>query len=227
LRFKTPVGAERMLERWLASRMRKYRYVIVPDYEDENLTGVLSHGMRYIPKEKVKYIGILSRLKKRDVPEDIDYFITLSGPEPQRSVLERHIIAQIEHLEGRIIIAGAKPNGEAKALGGNAEYYSFLDGARQEDVMNRAKFIITRSGYSTVMELTELEKEHMLLLPTPGQTEQEYLADYYEEQGYFHHVSQYRLRLLRDITAARRFRSFRAPWKTTESVRRFMDIIYS
>lgn len=227
LRFKTPVGAERVLERWLASRMRKYRYVFVPDYEETNLTGLLSHGLRYIPREKVKYLGILSRLRKQDRPQDIDYFVSLSGPEPQRTVLERHILAQAPELPGRVVIAGGKPNGASQNGSKNVEYHSFLDAGRQEDVMNRAKFIITRSGYTTIMELTELGKTRVLLLPTPGQTEQEYLADYYEQQKYFHHVSQYRLRLADDIATARTFRGFDPPWKTKDSVDQFMKILYS
>lgn len=227
LRFKTPVGAERVLERWLASRMRKYRYVFVPDYEANSLTGLLSHDLRYIPPEKVKYIGILSRLRRQEVAQDIDYFISLSGPEPQRTVLERQILAQAAQLPGPVVIAGGKPNGAPKDRSENVEYHSFLDAGRQEAVMNRAKFIITRSGYTTIMELAELGKTRVLLLPTPGQTEQEYLADYYEQQKYFHHVSQYRLRLADDIAKARKFRGFDPPWKTKDSVDRFMNILYS
>jgi hypothetical protein len=227
LRFKTPVGAERVFEKWLATRMRRYRFVFVPDYEDKGLSGVLSHDLRYIPKEKVKYIGILSRLRRRRMPENIDYFISLSGPEPQRTVLERRILGQAPKLTGKVVIAGGRPNGEPKIPGANVEYHSFLDAGRQEEVMNRAKFIITRSGYTTIMELAELGKKNVLLLPTPGQTEQEYLADYYEEQKYFHHVSQYRLRLAEDIKAARRFRGFDPPWQTKESVARFMEILHS
>jgi len=227
LRFKTPVGAERVLERWLASRMRKYRYVFVPDYEANSLTGLLSHDLRYIPPEKVKYIGILSRLRRQEVAQDIEYFISLSGPEPQRTVLERQILAQAAQLPGPVVIAGGKPNGAPKDRSKNVEYHSFLDAGRQEAVMNRAKFIITRSGYTTIMELAELGKTRVLLLPTPGQTEQEYLADYYEQQKYFHHVSQYRLRLADDIAKARKFRGFDPPWKTKDSVDRFMNILYS
>ena len=227
LRFKTPVGAERVFERWLASRMRKYRYVFVPDYEDRSLTGTLSHELRYIPQEKVKYIGILSRLRKREVPADIDYFVSLSGPEPQRTVLEKHIIAQVGQLQGRVVIAAGQPGARAQRRDADVEYYGYLDADRQEDIMNRAKFVITRSGYTTVMELAELDKAQVLLVPTPGQTEQEYLADHYEHQKCFHHVSQHRLRLAKDIDVARRFRGFAAPWKTADSVSRFTQMLYS
>ncbi len=93
--------------------------------------------------------------------------------------------------------------------------------------MNRAKFVITRAGYTTMMELAELGKTNVLLLPTPGQTEQEYLADYCEQQKYFHHVTQYKLNLPRDVENTREFTGFPLPWKTEESVARFMDIVCS
>jgi uncharacterized protein (TIGR00661 family) len=227
LRFKTPFGVERLLERWLASRMRMYRAVLVPDYEEPNLTGILSHGPRYVPREKVKYIGILSHLHKRDVAEDVDYFISLSGPEPQRRVLEKHVLAQALQLEGRVVVAGGKPDTPVERRNGNIEYHGYLDSSRQEDMMNRAKFIISRSGYTTVMELVELDKTKILMLPTPGQTEQEYLADYYEQLHYFHHVSQYKLNLCRDIEASLHESRFTAPWKTRESVARFQEAVYS
>ena len=93
--------------------------------------------------------------------------------------------------------------------------------------MNRAKFIIARPGYTTVMELAELNKRKVLFLPTPGQTEQEYLAGHYEKQGYFHAVSQYGLQLRKAIEDARRFKGYSPLWKTEQSVRNFMDIINS
>jgi len=227
LRFKTPLGAEHLLERWLASRMRMYRYVLVPDYEDRNLTGVLSHGLRYVPRERVKYLGILSRLQKLDLPQDIDYFISLSGPEPPRRVLEKQILAQVQPLKGKVVIAGGRPENPTQTRTGNVEYYGFLDAGRQENMMNRARFIITRSGYTTMMELVELDKTKVLLLPTPGQTEQEYLADHCERHNYFHHVSQYKLSLPGDLKDADTCGGFTAPWKTRESVARFREIVYS
>jgi len=227
LRFKAPPGAERFFERWLAWRMKKYRYIIVPDYEDRNLSGALSHDLRYLPPEKIKYIGILSHLRRRELPQDIDYFISLSGPEPQRSTLEERILSQVGQLSGKVIIAGGKSSPSGDNGHADVEYCAFQEASRQEEVMNRAKFIITRSGYTTMMELAELGKTNVLLLPTPGQTEQEYLADYCEQQQYFHHVSQYKLTLPKDTERARGFAGFAPPWKTAESVARFMDIVCS
>jgi UDP-N-acetylglucosamine transferase subunit ALG13 len=227
LKFKTPLGAERILEKWLASRMKRYKCVIVPDFEEQNLTGKLSHNLRYISKEKIKYIGILSHVKKMDVPEDVEYFISLSGPEPQRTILQKKITSQSKELEGRIVIAGGNPDSTATSSSDNVAFYGFLGAEQQENIMNRARFIIARPGYTTVMELAELNKNRVLFLPTPGQSEQEYLADYYERQKYFHHVSQYRLKLKRAIEEAKEFTGFSPPWKTEQSVREFVKVVAS
>lgn len=225
LRFKTPFGVERIFEKLLASRMRKYRYVIVPDFEEHDLSGRLSHDLRYIDKDRIRYIGILSQLKKQDIPEDIEYFISVSGPEPQRTVLQGKMIEMLHQLEGKIVVAGGIPESAASRSYDQYQFYSFLNAEQQENMMNRAKFIITRPGYTTVMELAELGKRRALFLPTPGQTEQEYLSSYYEKQGYFHSVSQYRLRLKQAIEDSEKFEGFSPAWRTEQSVREFMKVM--
>ncbi len=227
VRFKTPFGAERIFEKLLAARMEKYRYVLVPDFEKQSLSGRLSHDLRYVHKDKIKYIGILSHLKKLNVTEDIDYFISISGPEPQRTVLQKKMMELSGQLEGKVVIAGGIPESTATSSRGNVRFYSFLNAERQENMMNRAKFIIGRPGYTTVMELAELGKKRALFLPTPGQTEQEYLADYYEKQGYFHSVSQYRLELKEAIEDSKKFGGFSPLWKTEQSAREFMKVMDS
>jgi len=238
LRFNIPFGAERIFERWLAGRMQKYKYVIVPDFEQKNLSGKLSHNLRYISREKIKYIGILSHLAKINLAQDIDYFISISGPEPQRTVFQKKIILQLNQLEGKIVIAGGNPDSTKAAFSVQRRayrklnavrytLYAYLRAEQQQNIMNRAKFIIARPGYTTVMELAELNKNRVLFLPTPGQTEQEYLADYYERKKYFHHVSQYRLKLKKAIEESRDFRGFDPPWKTEQSVKEFMKVINS
>jgi len=86
-------------------------------------------------------------------------------------------------------------------VSGNTTVYGYLDRQGQQEIMNRAKLVVCRSGYTTVMELAELGKK-ALFIPTPGQTEQEYLGRYYAELGWFHSVSQYELDLRRDIAKA-------------------------
>jgi UDP-N-acetylglucosamine:LPS N-acetylglucosamine transferase len=140
-------------------------------------------------------------------------------------VLEKRVLAQVGQLKGKVVIAGGKPGGKNEDLGENAQHFAFLNAQQQQDAMNRAKCVVTRSGYTTMMELVELEKTQVLLLPTPGQTEQEYLGDYCQRHKYYRHISQFRLQLARDARIQKSFTGFTAPWKTAESVARAMEAI--
>ncbi len=141
--------------------------------------------------------------------------------------LYKRILTEVDQLEGKIVIAGGNPDSVETSSRENLIIYSFLESQQQGDVMNRSRFIISRPGYTTVMELAELNKKSVLFMPTPGQSEQEYLADYYEEQKYFHHVSQYRLKLKDAIEQTKEFTGFIPPWRTEQSVHNFMEAINS
>ncbi len=225
LRIKAPYGVENPLEWWLAKMMRKYGKIIVPDFDENSLAGDLDHNLRYIQEEKIEYIGILSHLKKLELRKDINYFISISGPEPQRTVFEKKIMEQINSLNyGKVVIAGGNPSAKIEKHFKNITFYSFLDAKKQEETMNRARFIISRPGYTTMMELAELNK-NALLIPTPGQTEQEYLARYYEEKGYFRYVNQNEMNLKEDIGKSKNLNGFSPLWDTRESVKKFMQVI--
>lgn len=223
LRFKSFLPAEFVLESWLAGRMKKYKYILVPDFEEPNLTGKLSHSLVFTEENRIKYLGILSHVKKKKVRRDIDYFISMSGPEPQRTILEKKLLSQLGNLRGKIFFAGGTPERNKKEISKNVTFHGFLNSKQQEDILNRSKFVITRSGYTTVMELCELGIRNALLIPTPGQTEQEYLADFYEENKFFHHQHQAKLNLLYDIAASKNFQGFAPPWKTEQSILRFLE----
>ncbi len=228
LRFKSYKVPELINELWLAERMKRYKYVIVPDFKKRNISGNLSHNLRFFPSARIRYIGILSHIKRKSLKKDIDYFISLSGPEPQRTVLEEKILAQLDQLKGKVVIAAGNPEGANKQrrMPINVTFYDHAQTKMQEELLNRAKFVITRSGYTTIMELCELGVKNALLIPTPGQTEQEYLADYYEERGYFHHVSQLRLKLGRDVAESKDFKGFRPSWLTEQTVDNFMGVVF-
>jgi UDP-N-acetylglucosamine:LPS N-acetylglucosamine transferase len=122
----------------------------------------------------------------------------------QRAELERIIRGQVGDLDlPRIVITLGKPEvKDVRQRSDRITVYGYLDRAGQQEMMNRAKLILCRSGYTTIMELAELGRK-ALLIPTPGQTEQEYLGRYYAARGYFHSVSQYALDLARDLEKAR------------------------
>ncbi len=198
---------------------------LVPDFENNSLAGDLSHGMRFFDPTRVEYLGILSGLRRMDVPKDVDYFITVSGPEPQRTVMERLVLQQATELSGRVVIALGKPeSSEALERRGNIEVHHFLNRRRQQELMNRAKMVICRSGYTTLMELAELGKLAMLV-PTPGQTEQEYLARYHHFGGRFYSVTQQNMNLKADVDLATRYPGYNPTHNTEESVARFIEAI--
>ena len=209
LRFMTPerlTGFEFITEFFNYVYLSPFDRIIVPDSADPtmNLSGRLSHEMRWLRTDtKVYYAGILSSVSRASVPQDVDLFISISGPEPQRTQLEQIILAHVGEVRaGRIVITLGKPEvKDERQLDGRTTVYGYLDRAGQQEMMNRARMIVCRSGYTTVMELAELGKK-ALFIPTPGQTEQEYLGRYYAQRGFFHSVSQYELDLARDLAKA-------------------------
>ncbi len=198
---------------------------IVPDFKEDSLAGELSHGMRFFDSSRIEYIGIVSGLRRRDLPRDIDYFVTVSGPEPQRTALEKLALQQVNELPGRVVVALGKPEiVQGPLVRGNVEIYPYLDRRRQEEFMNRAEMVISRSGYTTMMELAELGKK-AVLIPTPGQTEQEYLAHYNHQVGRFYSVEQEIMNLKSDVSLARRYPGYQPAHNTDESVARFIQVI--
>ncbi len=162
----------------------------IPDIEtpDQCFAGELSHGR--IPSNAL-YIGILSRFEGLKDPMkkiSVDVLIVLSGPEPQRTILEDIILHQAAGLNYRFILirgtAGLNNDDKSRDIPGNVCIMDHAGTGYLNTVLRSAKYIICRSGYSTIMDLLAL-KRTALLIPTPGQTEQEYLAGFMSSKGRF------------------------------------------
>ena len=228
LRFIPPVRIEvfeRVTEGFNYLFRKNFCKFLVPDWEKNGLSGDLSHNLRYFKKGMVEYLGPVCDLKKRDLPEDIDYFISISGPEPQRTILERKIMDQIFTLKGKIVVTLGKPEEKREKTYSNIKVFSYLDREKQEEMMNRSRLVITRPGYTTIMELAALGKK-ALLIPTPGQTEQVYLANYHKEKGNFYSVSQEKLNLATDVEEAKRYPGIRVQFTPGKAEQKFMEIVF-
>jgi hypothetical protein len=201
-----------------------FKGLIVPDINPDdgyNLSGKLCKSKIEATSRRVYHAGILTSTKKLEVDEDLDYLAMVSGPEPQRTALEEIIMKQIVKLPGeKVVILGSPLQERHEKLDANTTVHSYVSNEEKVLLMNRARFIITRSGYTTMMEMAELEKKHGLFTPTPGQTEQEYLSRYYAREGWFLSRSQYRLRLAEDVDEAMKYRGFPEMAKTEENVKR-------
>jgi uncharacterized protein (TIGR00661 family) len=204
---------------------RRYQGVIVPDLL-EGGQGMLS-GRLSRSKESgdLHYPGVLSSVKRRDdLEEDIDVLVSISGPEPQRTELERIALAQIGQVPGRKVVAlGIPETSHVESVDTDLVVYDHLDRTQMEGFMNRSKLIVARSGYSTVMEIAELGKK-ALFIPTPGQTEQVYLARRFETRGWFHSAEQGRLDLKKNIETASRYSGFPESFSTDQTLDSLMPI---
>jgi UDP-N-acetylglucosamine transferase subunit ALG13 len=205
---------------------RRYCGVIVPDYKENNLSGDLSHNLKKIDEEKIHYVGVLSDFKKRNTKKDIDYLISISGPEPQRTILEKKLLSQIDQLDGSIVVTLGKTEEKNSLSKKNITTYSFLTKEKREDVLNRAKLVISRSGYSTISDLATIGAK-ALMTPTPGQIEQEYLAEYHNKKGTFYSVNQNKIYLVRDTDIAKRTTEITRKCDVKKTVENIMNVITS
>ncbi len=177
LTIQLPVGFK-----WLRSvvnyfhhrSIRKFTQCWIPDQPEEfNLTGKLSNKFPF----SAKYIGILSRFRKTNAELKYDLAVILSGPEPQRTILEEIIRKQIYNQNLKIILVrGVIENEVIWKLQSDVSSVNYLQSNELAEILNQSKLIIARSGYSTIMDLARLGKK-AVLIPTPGQTEQEYLGE--------------------------------------------------
>ncbi|MBI2284360.1 MAG: glycosyltransferase [Bacteroidetes bacterium] len=204
--IKAPFG-------WLQKILQyiNYRYINrfsacwVPDTEGEhNLAGILSHPEQ-LPAIPVRYMGVLSRFREKKLGKKYDYCILLSGPEPQRSLLEEKIIQGLPKLNSTCLLVRGKP-GEAETIfiDEKVTVKNHLRGSELEEAINQSDYIVCRSGYTSVMELLSLHKK-AILIPTPGQTEQEYLAERLQEKGYCLSFSQDRFDCSKHLPMAETF----------------------
>ena len=204
----------------------KFDRIIVPDNPPGplSLAGKLSRPDSDSARSRTFFAGILSSTPKVDVPADLDYLVLISGPEPQRTRLEEILLPMVRELDGRTFVLLGSPRRKCGvAVSGDCTIRTYVTNDEKAGLMNRAKFVICRSGYTTMMELAELEKKAGLFIPTPGQTEQEYLSGYYEQNGWFYSQSQYHLDLPEDICTAGKYSGFPAMPATDTNVRRLYN----
>ncbi len=215
---------ERSMERFNMFFFKRFGTVLVPDYKDDNLSGDLSHNLRRIKEGRLHYVGVLSDFRKRRFKKDIDYLISISGPEPQRSYLEDRLMAQAESLQGTIVVTLGKAETRSVTKHKNLTKYSFVNKDLREELLNRARLVISRSGYSTIMDLAVVGTK-ALLIPTPGQIEQEYLSTYHNSLGTFHSVNQDAISLTADVRLAQQKTGITRPCDVNKTVEAILRLI--
>lgn len=165
---------------WLSTAIhqkiiRKFDACWVPDYSDTpNLSGTMGHIKKL--GLHVTYIGPLSRFKKLTYHPEFEVMVLLSGPEPQRGILERKLHSIFKDYDGKVLfVRGIMEKEQVHYTSKNMTIYNYMTTEMLEKSLNTSQLIVARSGYTTIMDLAKLGKS-AFLIPTPGQPEQEYLA---------------------------------------------------
>ncbi|MHA6279301.1 glycosyltransferase [Salinimicrobium sp. CAU 1759] len=187
----------------------KYDQCWIPDAPKKpNLSGFLGHLKK--AQDNVHYLGILSRFEKKDLQIKYDYMVLLSGPEPQRSLLEKILLSHLKGSTKKILfVRGVIDDDSIQNFAPNMEVKNYLFGKELEQALNSSKIVIARSGYTTLMDLAKLGKK-AFFIPTPGQFEQEYLAERMMKLGFAPYCEQKNFNL-KNLETAENFSGLRDP----------------
>ncbi len=201
---------------WVAQKIHyhfinKYTTCWVPDNEavENNFAGDLSHPQQ-LPATPVKYIGTLSRFEKSIQEKKYDLVFLISGPEPQRTIFENLALEQLKNFNGTALVVkglpGAATNNNVMSGADNnkIKLVNHLGAGELSKAIEQCDIVISRSGYTTIMDLIKLQQK-AVLIPTPGQTEQEYLAAYVMDKKIFLSVPQHKFLLHECLTKAQAF----------------------
>jgi len=223
--FIVPKGLE--LFRFIVDRgnrlfLDRFDKVFIPDFPGNraNLSGKLSHN-RVTEQLPHQWVGILSSYTRQDVQKEIDYLFIISGYlQEQRQSFTHRLIDQAKNLPGAkvFILGDTSTRKVTRFRKENITIYPVATGTLRTRLFNQARLIVSRSGYTTVMDLAELDKP-AVLFATPRQTEQEYLADFLSARGW--HVTsreQDHVDLPELVKEVPHTKPFKPPWKTKKSL---------
>lgn len=210
--------------------IKKFSLCWVPDFQQEpSLAGRLSHKTKL---SNLKYIGPLSRMQTLDKPKKYDLLIILSGPEPQRSFFEKLILKQLQELdlEYVILVRGKTLKDSVLPSSLNStrlEVHDYLTSYLLNEKIAESHIILSRSGYSSLMDYVSIGKVKTILVPTPGQTEQVYLAERFAEQGYCVYQEQKNFDLKLALAKTQNIRGFPNPMQKKNLLERAVDDLLS
>lgn len=180
---------------WIARKINqkficRFKECWLMDTEKNGLAGSLAHSTSLLPFP-VKYLGLSSRFEKKIVVQKDHVLFLLSGPEPSRTIFEQKILKEISKIAKPVFLVRGLPAEKEKLHHSfsNLFVYNHLESEPLAELISTAEMVICRSGYSTLMDLTALKK-HAVVVPTPGQKEQEYLAEYNDERKLFAHLNE-------------------------------------
>lgn len=187
--------------------IKKYDKLFIPDTSGEfSLAGKLSKIGKYINGTNIGLLSQFSGKQKATSKGNTYVLILLSGQEPQRSILEKRLLMQVGEIDRKFILVKGKISisGDTTIhIPNNVEVINFASAKKLEKLITDADLVICRSGYSSIMDLAILEQK-AILIPTPGQAEQIYLAKHLMHKGWYYSTTQLKLNIkkaLEKVTA--------------------------
>jgi uncharacterized protein (TIGR00661 family) len=188
--------------------IKKFDECWIPDNLNSEFSGKLSKSNKDLNQ---KFIGALSRFKKIPQELNINVLILLSGPEPNRTFLEKELIEQFKDDKRNIVfVLGKIAKTQKSWKNNNCIFYNFLLSKELEQKMNSSQIIICRSGYSSILDLAVLGKK-VFFIPTENQSEQEYLADYLRNKNIapFSKIENFTVEKLKEVEKYTGFESIK------------------
>jgi uncharacterized protein (TIGR00661 family) len=178
---------------WLAALVNYVTHIFikrfsecwVPDFPGSILSGKLSRT----ENQQIKFIGPLSRLSAYPKTIKHDLLAVISGPEPQRTLFEQLVIQEVIKSDLKALVVRGIIGAARKMIADGVEVVDHLNSNKLSEAMAASKLVLSRSGYSTIMDLAKLGKK-AIFVPTPGQTEQEYLAQRFKEMQVAYFMDQ-------------------------------------
>ncbi len=201
--------AEPFVYLWLRYQHSHFNAIWIPDVAGENnISGDLSH--KYALPRTAKFIGVLTRFARPVVQQEKEYDVLaiISGPEPQRTLFEELIIREAKQTDKKyLIVGGLSEKDHEVQVTPNIRVKAHLTASALYQEILRSDIIISRGGYSTLMDLAVLNKK-CIFVPTPGQTEQEYLVEKLHREKMIYGVSQGDFELKTALAAAEKTKGF-------------------
>lgn len=196
---------EGMVNYFNRRQIAKFSECWLPAPAQTPFTGLMPNSSALSPK----YIGYLSRLAPKQLPLKYEVAVICSGPEPQRSIFEQMVLQQLLPLHKTAIVVRGMPDEKQKfnRQQEGVTIVNYLESAEINEVLSESGIVICRPGYSMVMDLMQIGGK-ALFIPTPGQTEQQYLAEVLKEQGVAAFFPQQHLNLEKALKESEKYRGF-------------------
>ncbi len=186
---------EKIVNKSYQGYLKKFTQIWVPDFAPPHS---ISGKLASLNWKNISFIGAGSRFESLDSDLQYKVLVILSGPEPQRTILENSVLKQLPKIEGRhLLIRGTEKTTPISSVE-NVEVINLATTELLNQKIASSEIILCRSGYTSVIDLMKLKKK-ALLIPTPGQVEQVYLAKNLKEKNWFAIANQDELNIASEL----------------------------